>query len=48
MRYRGGGVGHKIIRSNNETLLREEHEIDKEVEPPAEPIQVDKEEPVDD
>lgn len=47
MRYRGGGVGHKITRPNNEALLTEEHVMEEEFDAPVEPIEVDREEPVD-
>lgn len=42
MRYRGGGIGHKVTRANNEGLLREELEVSEEVaEPSVGPIKVD-------
>lgn len=43
MRYRGGGVGHMVTRSNNSALLQETHsvELDGEegqLEPPVGPL----------
>ena len=43
MRYRGGGVGHKITRSSDGVLLKETHTIELEdeeehLEPPVGPL----------
>lgn len=38
MRYRGGGVGHKVTRTSNELLLREEHAVAEGYELEDEPL----------